>query len=424
MAVYLDDSGSHGYDALMSGTEGVDWNRSEANQTLELTTADGKSNSGFILPSGSAWMLIESYNIDDADSAPKMVRSLTEWWGADAVDSEAERDTLMTDFRTAMGLINGSPNYEAKATYFDGTDAHIHEADESTVFDVAASPAYTVLDYVPSTSSWEITNTLIAPEEESSLTTFMTVTTTSHTANPVTFTFKAPVGETIYVNGQPYLGEDDGNVAVSEDVGGDGIEFTIQETNANTITDIDIGGMYLEGSLPDISTRSNLTVFDADGNDFTGAIPDFGSANSALVRYSIYSQTTYGVGLSGGIPSTVSHCTSLERLYCYTAGLSGSIPDMSALTAMKSFIAHTNGLTSYTSGGSLSAITEINLSGNAITTVSEIDDILSDLVAGRTTTGVNINLSGGTNAIPTNGESNADRLDLVNNYSYTVSVNT
>lgn len=167
MAVNIDDSGGWGYDALISGTENTDWARDATNQTFKILTATGSSDTGFTLPTSSAWMLVETYNINGNDAGAVMWRSITLWDGD--VDTSTKRNALMTGLRTDMAtVISGTTvtSYDAKATYFDGTStAKVYEADEATAFPDEASPTYTITSYTPPTGTWKVDNTLTAPEE-------------------------------------------------------------------------------------------------------------------------------------------------------------------------------------------------------------------------------------------------------------------
>ncbi len=181
MAVYLKDSGSYGVDAEMEGVEGTDWSRDSTNQTLKFLTDTGKADTGFILPSSSAWLKIESYNINGQDTGSVMWRSLDHW---QTLSTNTIINDVLIDFRTNMATIIGDTNitsYDAKATLFDGiSTAKVYEADETIAFSDVENPTYTVSDYTPSVSSYKLSNTLIAPEEVIEVDRFSSLGTLEH----------------------------------------------------------------------------------------------------------------------------------------------------------------------------------------------------------------------------------------------------
>jgi len=86
------------------------------------------------------------------------------------------------------------------------------------------------------------------------------------------------------------------------------------------------------------SVDGALTYFSGSSNNLTGSIPNL-SANTALTQ--VYVHTNQ---LTGSIPD-LSANTALTQFYVHTNQLTGSIPDLSANTALTQFYVHTNQLT-------------------------------------------------------------------------------
>ncbi|MBK6800353.1 MAG: hypothetical protein IPG83_02380 [Novosphingobium sp.] len=134
-------------------------------------------------------------------------------------------------------------------------------------------------------------------------------------------------------------------------------------------------------------------MFRCHNNQLTGSIPSL-SANTALTVFYCYSNQ-----LTGSIPS-LSANTALSVFYCNNNQLTGSIPSLSANTALTVFHCFTNQLTGW-SGGTVSATLGEFQAQNNLLTQAAVDAILAAFVAAGRTTGTRIlNLGGTGNAAP------------------------
>lgn len=153
MANYIDDASSYNYDATLTGTYTTD----ATNHTLTMGS-DGEADTGFTLPSSTAWLLVETYDIDGTAG------DIGGTWYQDTITSI---DTDLSAYRainTALVTATTYTSFKMKATWFDGTStAKVFEADESTAFPDDASPSYTKTSWTPPTGTWKITDTLVAP---------------------------------------------------------------------------------------------------------------------------------------------------------------------------------------------------------------------------------------------------------------------
>jgi hypothetical protein len=116
--------------------------------------------------------------------------------------------------------------------------------------------------------------------------------------------------------------------------------------------------------------------------------------------------------LTGSIPD-LSANVDLVNFWCHTNSLTGSIPDLSANVDLVNFSCNTNSLTGYTASTIAATCTTFNASANALD-LAAVDQILVDFTTGaggRPAAGT-INLSGGTNAVPTAAVKNAAVLAL------------
>ena len=103
--------------------------------------------------------------------------------------------------------------------------------------------------------------------------------------------------------------------------------------------------------------------------------------------------------LTGSIPS-LSANTALTAFICSSNQLTGSIPSLSANTALTAFNCSSNQLTGW-SGGTVSATLGDFQAQNNLLTQSAVDAILAAFVAAGRTTGTRIlNLGGVGNATP------------------------
>jgi hypothetical protein len=153
----------------------------------------------------------------------------------------------------------------------------------------------------------------------------------------------------------------------------------------------------------------NCSLFYCYANQLTGSIPDL-SANTALTQFYCYANQ-----LTGSIPD-LSANTALTQFYCYANQLTGSIPDLSANTALTQFYCNSNQLTGW-DGGSVSATLgnyhagSQNAPGSGLSS-PDVDGMLAAFVAAGRNSGTRIiNLSGGLNAAPSaTGEGHIDTL--------------
>ena len=140
-------------------------------------------------------------------------------------------------------------------------------------------------------------------------------------------------------------------------------------------------------------TSGTLQRIHCNSNQLTGSIPSL-SANTALTIFYCYNNQ-----LTGSIPS-LSANTSLTSFYCYSNQLTGSIPSLSANTALTIFYCNNNQLTGF-SGGSVSDTLGDFQALNNLLTQAAVDAILAAFVAANKTTGIRIlNLGGTGNATP------------------------
>jgi hypothetical protein len=108
--------------------------------------------------------------------------------------------------------------------------------------------------------------------------------------------------------------------------------------------------------------------------------------------------------------------------YNQIAGVTGDVSNLVPVSTIIRIWCEATRIT-YGTGGLLSKVTR-NVSyyyfNDCLWNLTMADQALADLVASNTTGGI-LNI-GGTNAAPTNGVNNANRLELVNNRSWTVTV--
>ena len=117
-------------------------------------------------------------------------------------------------------------------------------------------------------------------------------------------------------------------------------------------------------------TKNLLSVFNCNTNQLTGSIPSL-SANTALTQF-----------------------------YCYSNLLTGSIPSLSANTALNTFYCYSNQITGF-SGGTVSNTLGDFRAQNNLLTQSAVDAILAAFdAAGRNSGTRTLNLGGTGNAAP------------------------
>lgn len=207
---------------------------------------------------------------------------------------------------------------------------------------------------------------------------FNTVATTQ------TYTMRMPVDTSVTVNGVVYNGAGNTNVVATVNTAG---KVTIKESADGVLTYLMCQSNQLTGSIPNLSSNTELTQFDCSVNQLTGSIPNL-SNNSKLTTF-----------YSGGNK------------------LTGSIPDLSNNTALVVFYCNSNQLTGF-AGGTIKVSTRFDASNNKLA-IAAVDAILQGLVDGGTTGVVTINLSGGTTGVPTN----TTAIDTLRARGCTVTVN-
>jgi hypothetical protein len=132
-------------------------------------------------------------------------------------------------------------------------------------------------------------------------------------------------------------------------------------------------------------------------------------------------------GLTGSIPREVGQCTNLTIFYTFDNDMTGAIPvELATLIKIQRFRFQNNGYSSYETGAistGMTALVELNFSGNAFTDAAEINKILADCVLHEAANGTNVtlNLTGGTNAAPT-GQGITDK-NALNAAGWTVTTN-
>ena len=127
------------------------------------------------------------------------------------------------------------------------------------------------------------------------------------------------------------------------------------------VTELTLAGNNLNGTLPDLSALTQLTILDLDFNQLTGSIPDL-SALTQLEWLSVSSNQ-----LSGVVPD-LNTLRNLERLDLSANQLMGSIPNLAALTQLTDLSLAENSLTgSIPDLSSLTNLTELDLGSNQLT---------------------------------------------------------
>jgi hypothetical protein len=177
-------------------------------------------------------------------------------------------------------------------------------------------------------------------------------------------------------------------------VGANGVKYT--QTANNVTTDLVAQGLTSPFTMlvpKAVLSDNQMTVFYCYSNQLTGSIPSL-SANTALTQF--YCNNNQ---LTGSIPSLSSN-TALTVFSCYNNQLTGSIPSLSSNTALSGFYCYNNQLTGW-SGGTVSATLGEFQAQNNLLIQAAVDAILAAFVAAGRTTGTRIlNLGGTGNAAP------------------------
>lgn len=146
----VSDSGGYGVDGTLYGTYTID-------TTKKIITfgSDGGIDTGFTLPT-AAHIIVETYDIDGVSGAVDY-----HFFKRDAsdVDTYLSSCQALVDAEVSAGRYT---TYKMKATHYKGSGkADVYDADESTSF--PTTPDSADVSYTPSTSTWKITDTVIAP---------------------------------------------------------------------------------------------------------------------------------------------------------------------------------------------------------------------------------------------------------------------
>lgn len=152
------------------------------------------------------------------------------------------------------------------------------------------------------------------------------------------------------------------------------------------------GAYTVKFHSPDVS---KMTRLQSNGVILTGDFPDIASA--PLTYLGIRSA---GAGMTGAVPSLPA--ANLVEFLVEANGFSGDIPTLTPHTSLVFMWTQSNNFSGYTPSVISSTCTSFNASGNALT-LAAVDQILIDFTTGagaRPGAGT-INLTGGTNAVPT-----------------------
>jgi hypothetical protein len=138
-----------------------------------------------------------------------------------------------------------------------------------------------------------------------------------------------------------------------------GISCSAGNTN---VTGINLAGNNLVGTLP--ATFNQLTLIEflkVNGNQLTGSLPAL-TGLTALRSFEVY-----GNQLSGAIPS-LTGLTALDRFDARNNQLTGSIPSLSGLSALEFFRVNNNQLSgTIPSFAGLTVFADFGASGNSLT---------------------------------------------------------
>ncbi len=169
MAIYIDDTGSHGYDALLETTDNTDFDYDDTNKLVWFGT-NGTASTGVTLPD-SAFIVYEVYAPDS------YTNGLT---GGTNVYSKIEYTTTigtiadtLSSWYTAFDGATAFSTYKVKATYYKGSDkADVYFADEVATFALTGGTEEGVDDgdFTAHSTEWIITNELFSADVSSGTT--------------------------------------------------------------------------------------------------------------------------------------------------------------------------------------------------------------------------------------------------------------
>lgn len=193
------------------------------------------------------------------------------------------------------------------------------------------------------------------------------------------------------------------------------------------------------GSIPNLTSNSNLTYLVLHYNNFNGVMPNLASNPNIY-----YVDVTYNA-LSGSVPafknlgnlyylflynnqftslSTFSNLSSLAYFYAHNNQIAGEIPSFAGCPNLYYLILFNNLLTNYKSGALATNynLRYLDLSGNLLTGQA-VNQIIADLLTNYNTVnrgGVTVNLRGG-NALPSGVA--LDSIDILRSKGWSIVFN-
>ena len=193
------------------------------------------------------------------------------------------------------------------------------------------------------------------------------------------------------------------------------------------------------GSIPNLTSNSNLTYLVLHYNNFTGVMPNLASNPNIH-----YVDVTYNA-LSGSVPafknlgnlyylflynnqftslSTLTNLSYLAYFYAHNNQIAGEIPSFAGCPNLSYLILFNNLLTNYKTGGLATNynLRYLELSGNLLTGQA-VNQIIADLLTNYNTVnrgGVTVNLRGG-NALPTGVA--LDSIDILRSKGWSIVFN-
>lgn len=246
MAEYIEDTGSNGHDALLSG----DYTTDAPNKTLSMNDGTAEADSGFVLPSSSEWLLIETYDVENVTGDLGY-----HWWKSNVADVDAS----LLAFRNIVDA--EYTNYKMIATHYLGNGtADVYEANDTTVFPTTANNEG--VDYTPLGTNWLITDTLIAPQGGQLYSAEIQIVSTYVTGSTALANFPVSITEASLTGG----GVDTSLFANCRSDGGD-IRFYTDASGttqiAHELVDIDTTGETIEVhvKVPSVSTSANTSIY-------------------------------------------------------------------------------------------------------------------------------------------------------------------
>jgi len=203
---------------------------------------------------------------------------------------------------------------------------------------------------------------------------------------------------------------------------------------------VSVNNNGLSGAIPDFRLNTGLRQFTAYGNNYTGITQNYWGANAgAMQNFLIYNNPnlsgTLPVGITGltGIQSfSVNGCKLSGNLVlprsrvmtvynAYSNNFTGTIPDISYQTGLKTFGLNNNNLTGF-NGGFPTGVSGLNaqFSANKLS-FSGVSQILQAAVNSTSTTGVLA--LGGTNNARATGTTNVNNINTLVSRGWTVTYN-